>query len=110
MFQELNELKNKYVDDFEWYVDAEPIAEIMNYLETLVLEEDDLNKVEQLIFDGGHEIYHILKPDWDGEDNLFEVASIEGFQHLKNLKTIVYVSTCSPEVLKPFEKAGIEIR
>ena len=27
-----------------------------------------------------------LKPDWDGEDSLFDVISVEGFQNLKNLK------------------------
>ena len=108
--QELNDLKNKYVDDFEWYVGAGPIAEIRDYLEKLRLEADDLAKIEQLIFDGGQEIYHILKPDWDGEDELFDVESVEGFQHLKNLKTVDYISMCNPKVLGPFEKAGIEIR
>ncbi|MCJ7842809.1 ybaK/ebsC family protein [Lederbergia sp. NSJ-179] len=108
--KELNDLKDKYVDDFEWYVGGEPIAEIRDYLEELILEKDDLEKVEHLLFDGGHEIYHILKPDWDGEDDLFEIVSVEGFQYLKNLKTVDYVSICDPKVLEPLKQAGIEIR
>ena len=50
------------------------------------METSDLEKIESLCFDGGNEIYHILKPDWDGEDGLFDVISVEGFQNLKNLK------------------------
>ncbi|MFL1616454.1 ybaK/ebsC family protein, partial [Acinetobacter baumannii] len=52
---------------------------------------------------------HILKPDWDGEDSLFDVLSVEGFQNLTNLKTVDYISMCDPQVLEPFKQAGIEI-
>lgn len=38
-----------------------------------------------------------------------DVLSVEGFQNLKNLKTVDYISMCHPEVLKPFKQAGIEI-
>lgn len=68
-----------------------------------------MEKIESLCFDGGNEIYHILKPDWDGEDSLFDVRSVEGFQNLTNLKTVDYISMCDPEVLEPFKEAGIEI-
>ncbi len=50
------------------------------------METSDLEKIESLCFDGGNEIYHILKPDWDGEDGLFDVISVEGFQNLKKSK------------------------
>ncbi|MDF1964512.1 ybaK/ebsC family protein, partial [Priestia megaterium] len=67
---------------------------------------------ESLCFDGGNEIYGILKPDWDGEDSLFDVLSVEGFQNLKNLKTVEsveYISMYYPEVLEPFKQAVIAI-
>lgn len=107
--EELTDLKDKYTNNFEWYSGAGPIVEIRNYLEELTLEKSDLEKVESLCFDGGNEIYHILKPDWDGEDSLFDVLSVEGFQNLKNLKTVDYISMCDPEVLEPFKEAGITI-
>ena len=107
--KELTDLKDKYTNNFEWYSGAGPIVEIKDYLEALTLEMSDLEKIESLCFDGGNEIYHILKPDWDGEDSLFDVLSVEGFQNLKNLKTVDYISMCHPEVLKPFKQAGIEI-
>ncbi|OHY75259.1 ybaK/ebsC family protein [Priestia aryabhattai] len=107
--EELTDLKDKYTNNFEWYSGAGPIVEIRNYLEELTLEKSDLEKIESLCFDGGNEIYHILKPDWDGEDSLFDVLSVEGFQNLTNLKTVDYISMCHPEVLESFKQAGIEI-
>ena len=107
--EELTDLKDKYTNNFEWYSGARPIVEIRNYLEELTLEKSDLEKVECLCFDGGNEIYRILKPDWDGEDSSFDVLSVEGFQNLKNLKAVDYISMCRPEVLEPFKQAGIEI-
>ena len=107
--KELTDIIDKYTNNFEWYSGAESIVEIREYLEVLTLELSDLEKIESLCFDGGNEIYHILKPDWDGEDSLFDVISVEGFQILKNLKSVEYISMCYPKVLEPFKKAGIEI-
>ncbi|KAB2459778.1 ybaK/ebsC family protein [Bacillus sp. CH126_4D] len=107
--KELTDLINKYTNSFEWYSGVGPIVEIKDYLENLNLEMSDLEKIESLCFDGGNEIYQILKPDWDGEDSLFDVLSVEGFQILKNLKTVEYILMCYPTVLEPFNKAGIEI-
>ncbi|MFE4038719.1 MULTISPECIES: DUF6892 domain-containing protein [Priestia] len=107
--KELTDLKDKYMNNFEWYSGARLIVEIKDYLEELSLEKSDLEKVESLCFDGGNEIYHILKPDWDGEDSLFDVLSVEGFQNLKNLKTVDYISMCHLGVLEPFKEAGIKI-
>ena len=70
----------------------------------------DLDKIDNLFFDGGNEIYHILKPDWDGEDSLFDIVSVEGFQSLKNLETVNYFSMCNPKILEPFKQAGIIVR
>ncbi|MCU5337712.1 ybaK/ebsC family protein [Bacillus cereus] len=108
--KELTDIIDKYTNNFKWYSGAESIVEIREYLEELTLELSDLEKIESLCFDGGNEIYHILKPDWDGEDSLFDVISVEGFQILKNLKSVEYISMCYPKVLEPFKKAGIEIQ
>ncbi|WP_147534921.1 DUF6892 domain-containing protein [Bacillus marasmi] len=107
---DLTDLKNKNTNSFDWYSGSEPIVEIKEYLEELTIEKSDLEKIENLCFDGGNEIYHIIKPDWDGEDSLFDVTSVEGFQNLKNLKTVDNISMCFPIVLEPFKQAEIEIR
>jgi hypothetical protein len=108
--EELTHLKNKYTNSFEWYSGEESIVEIRAYLEELILEISDLEKIEYLYFDGGNEIYSILKPDWDGEDSLFDVESVEGFLNLKKLKTVEYISMCHPKVLESFKQAGIEVK
>lgn len=107
--EELTKLADKHTDDFEWYFGAGPIVEIKRFLEEVTLEMNDLEKIESLCFDGGNEIYHMLKPDWDGEDSLFDVQSVEGFQNLPNLKTVDYISMCYPKVLEPFKQAGIKV-
>ena len=108
--EELRTLANQYSNDFEWYSGNGPIVEIMEYLEKLTLVMSDLDKIDNLCFDGGNEIYHILKPDWDGEDSLFDIVSVEGFQSLKNLETVNYFSMCNPKILEPFKQAGIIVR
>lgn len=107
---ELTDLINKYTNNFVWYSGAGVIVEIRDYLEGLTLEMCDLDKIEYLCFDGGNEIYRILKPDWDGEDSLFDVVSVEGFRYLRNIKRVDYISMCDSKVLEPFRKAGIEIK
>lgn len=108
--KELTVLKDKYTNSFAWYSGDGPIVEIKEYLEELTLRTSDLEKIDYLCFDGGNEIYSILKPDWDGEDSLFDVAFVGGFRNLKNLKTVDYISMCDPKVLEPFKQAGIEIK
>lgn len=107
--QDLTDLIEQHTTDYEWYSGAGPIVEINGFLADLHLQKSDLDKVESLCFDGGNEIYHILKPDWDGEDSLFDVQSVEGFQNLKNLKTVDYISLCPPKVLAPFKQADINV-
>lgn len=105
--EELETLKEKYVETFEWYVGNDIIPEILTFFENLVLTEEDLEKVTELCFDGGNEVYFLLLPDWDGEDDFFEVTSIKGFEKLKNLKEVEYISMCEPETLEPFTEYGI---
>ncbi|GKS14527.1 hypothetical protein YDYSY3_55270 [Paenibacillus chitinolyticus] len=105
---ELEILKEKY-DKFEWYSTSGPIEEMLGFFSNLKLEPQDLDKVIELCFDGGNEIYHLIQPGWDGEDGQFDVQSVSGFEHLKNLKCVCYISTCDEEILNPLSNKGIEI-
>lgn len=107
--QELAALKEQFTTQYEWYEDMKPIPQIMTYLQNLELSKKDLLKVDYLCFDGGNEIYHIIQPDWDGEDDLFDVTSVEGFEQLPNLMTVDYLSMAEPEVLEPLRAAGITV-
>jgi hypothetical protein len=106
---ELEEMKEKYCKPFELYKDESPIEEMAKYFAQLKLEEADLNKITELCFDGGNEIYFYICPDWDGEDDCFDIHSIEGYKNLKNLKTVTYISMIEEDILKSMKNDGIEI-
>lgn len=105
----LEELKDKYIKDYEWYTTDKPIKEMVDFFEKLVLTQEDLNKVELLSFDGGEDIYFLLKPDWDGEDDIFDVTSVEGFEKLPNLKKVEYIAMCDPKLLDKLKERGIDV-
>lgn len=68
----------------------------------------DLLKVESLTFDGGLEIYQMIVPEWDGEDEMFDIHSIKGIEYLTSLKAVNYISMIDEELLKEIESRGIE--
>lgn len=87
----------------------ECIPEMVDYFENLKLTDVDLAMVEQLMFDGGEDIYFLLMTDWDGESDEFDVRSVKGFELLSNLKSVVYIAMCDEALREEFEKAGIEV-
>lgn len=108
--QELEQLKEIYTEKYEWYADdSGPIDELLQYFSALELEKEDLDKVTELCLDGGNEIYHLIQPDWDGEDDFFDITHVGGFEHLINLKSITYISMCDIEILNPMKEKGIAI-
>lgn len=118
--EELKDLREKYDDlDHEVYAQFEPddeidneycfIPEIAAFLENVVLTQEELDKVNYLCFDAGNKIYSYIYRDWDGEDETFDVKSIKGFEKLRNLKEVEYISLCYEDVLEPMKEAGISI-
>lgn len=105
----LEKLVESYSDDYEWYSDMPPIEEVAIFLSQLQLTTDQLESINELCFDGGNEIYFMLKPDWDGEDSIFDITSVEGFTKLKNLKEVEVTSMVEQDVLVPMKNAGIDI-
>jgi len=84
--EEVAQLKAKYwnPDDITY----KPIPEILAYFQELRLTQHQLSEVEQIIFDGGNEIYQIIAPSWDGEDDQFDVKDISDLRKLENLREI----------------------
>ena len=113
--QELQNLKEKYTNDYwnwseEEFEEKEGlIPEMFEYFANLKLEQNDLAKITALCFDGGNEIYFYLCPDWDGENDLFDVTSVDGFEKLPNLNEVEYISMANEDVLEPFRQKGISI-
>ena len=106
--KELEEMQEKYVDEYDGD-GYECIPEMVDYFENLKLTEADLAMVEELVFDGGEDIYFLLMTDWDGESDEFDVQSVKGFELLPNLKAVEYIAMCDEELMEAFEKAGIEV-
>lgn len=110
--EQLHELQGKPEYTKHWTGEVgygEPIPEIENFLRTYELTENDLKQVTELCFDGGNNIYHIIRPFWDGEDDYFEVFDVEGFEALANLKTVNHISMITDEQIDRFRCAGISI-
>lgn len=107
---QLEGLIEKYTENYEWYTGAGPINEMLQFFAELHIEQKDLDKVTELCFDGGNEIYSYILPDWDGEDSLFDIQSVGGFERLKNLKSVEYISMLDEEVLEPMKEHGITIK
>lgn len=56
----LGKLKGKYVENYEWYSGKSLINEIVEFFQNLNISQDDLDKVEELCFDGGNEVHFLL--------------------------------------------------
>ncbi len=57
----------------------------------------------------------MIYPDWDGEDDIFDVTSVEGIEKLNNLSEVIYVSMASEDVINEdvineIEAMGIEVK
>lgn len=107
--EELKAVIEEHTESYDWYVDAGPIEEMLEFFSELNIEQKDLDKIKKLCFDGGNEIYGYIQPDWDGEDDYFDVKSVKGFETIKNLKSIDFISMTEEEVLEPMKKQGISI-
>ena len=97
--EEFEELKSKY---WKWNdYSYQPIIEILTFCKTLEVTDQQLNKIQDLTFDGGNEIYQILVPNWDGEDGQFDVTDIIDILKLKNLHEIHAISMLNVQNYEP---------
>ena len=65
------------------------IQEALDYFKELEIPKDLLLKVEKIFQDGGDEVYMELCPFWDGEDDIFNITSLEDLHLVPNLKEII---------------------
>ena len=107
--KKLEEKYDDYVFEIGNFINPVIIEPILKFLENVELTEEDLEKVDEICIGGGLEIYGILCPNWDGEDELFEIKSVKGFEKLKNLKKVIFISCCDEELLDEFRESGIEV-
>ena len=83
---ELQVVLDKYHTDEYW--GYEPIPEILNFFNSLEISQEMLDKIEIFSPDDGDDIYFHLIPHWEGEDERFDITSIEDIVFLRNLKEV----------------------
>lgn len=107
--KEYQELRRKVKEKCDIYRLFAVIKEFAEFFEEVVLTEEDLSKVTYIAFDGGNEIYCQIHPNWDGEDDIFDVTSVKGIEKLPNLEKVDAVACYDDIVLDEIRKAGIEV-
>ncbi|MGW0781931.1 DUF6892 domain-containing protein [Streptomyces sp. NPDC002913] len=65
------------------------LDEARAYFEQLEIPAELLATVEELTFDGGNQVFMECAPVWDGEDDLFDVRSLDDLELLPNLKRFI---------------------
>jgi hypothetical protein len=73
------------------------VPEARDHFAALHISDELLAGVEELCLDGGLEVYQECAPIWDGEDDLFDVASLDDLALLPNLRRIVGSEFLTPE-------------
>ncbi|MCX4865637.1 hypothetical protein OG298_19855 [Streptomyces sp. NBC_01005] len=92
-------LRAKGIEDAQLYAFDNDLAytvldESRAYFEALEISEELLATVDTLLIDGGHQVYYECSPVWDGEDDLFDVGSLDDLDLLPNLRLISGAQNC----------------
>ena len=94
---------------FKEFLNDEMCISLYNYLANLNIDDSDLEKIENIYFDAGSQIYADLAPSWDGESDIFKVTSIEGIENLRNLKKVDVYSLTTKEVAQKIQELNCEV-
>ncbi|SDK41852.1 DUF6892 domain-containing protein [Streptomyces indicus] len=92
-------------------IDDEILDESRTFFEELVIADELLAEVDLLCFDAGQEIYRHCAPAWGGEDDLFDIRSLDDLALLPNLKRVTAVHDgvlVAPGKWETFAARGIE--
>ena len=91
-------------------IDAEGydiIPEIKEYYENIEVLESDVQNIEEICQDGGDDIYMTLCPFWSGEDEIFDITSVEDVMHLPKLKNITLFYQDDDAIIADFKAKNI---
>ncbi|MEV0174542.1 hypothetical protein AB0I00_25900 [Streptomyces sp. NPDC050803] len=91
-------------------LDEDVLDESRSYFESLEISDELLAGVESLCFDGGLAIYYHCAPAWGGEDDLFDVGTLDDLALLPNLRQVTAVdggTLAAPDKREIFAARGI---
>jgi len=90
---------NDYSGDGAYYNDLEgdawygPHPEVLSRILDIPLTFKQLDRIKSLTPDAGDDLYLLISPNWDGEDDQFLASSLEDIKMLKNLETFSFFHT-----------------
>lgn len=93
-------------------MDSDIIIEpAMNFFKEMEIPKNFAPYVEMLYMDGGNDVYMNIIPQWDGEDESFDLNEItlEELQQFPNLKKANLMSSDFDKVKEVFEAANIAV-
>jgi hypothetical protein len=85
----------------------EPISEVVEYFKALEIDKNLAEQVTEIYQDGGNEIYMNATPQWDGEDDIFNIQSFEDIKHFPHLKKMTLFET-DPKIFEELKSKGID--
>jgi len=85
----------------------EPIPEVVEYFKALEIDKNLAEQVTEIYQDGGNEIYMNVTPQWDGEDDIFNIQSFEDLKHFPYLKKMTLFET-DPKIIGELKSKGID--
>ena len=90
----------------------EIIQPALEYMMNLPIPKKYAEQVQEIDMDGGNEIYMNLIPQWDGEDDSFDLneVSLKELQQFPNLKQATIISSNFEHVKKTFDKQGVQVK
>ena len=104
-----------FAEEFsEEEIDTESIEIIqpaLEYMINLPIPKKYAEQVQEIDMDGGNEIYMNLIPQWDGEDETFDLneVGVEELRQFPNLEEATIMSSNFKQVKAVFDEAGIDV-
>ena len=89
----------------------EIIQPALEYMMNLPIPKKYAEQVQEIYMDGGNEIYLNLIPQWDGEDETFDLneVGVEELRQFPNLEEATIMSSNFKQVKAVFDEAGIDV-
>ncbi|OHD09569.1 MAG: hypothetical protein A2086_04265 [Spirochaetes bacterium GWD1_27_9] len=84
------------------------IPEVEKYFQDIDIPKEMLESIKELSQDGGDDIYIHLCPFWDGEDDLFNIKSVDDCSLLPNLKKVTIFYDKDESIIDKFKSKGID--
>ncbi|MCB1159764.1 MAG: hypothetical protein H7A25_12665 [Leptospiraceae bacterium] len=106
IFEFAESYKKRKIDTDEEGYDI--IPEALEYFKNLQLSAELLQKIERLSQDGGDDVYMNIIPYWDGEDDVFNIKSVEDCKLVPNLKRVTVFYDEDESILEKFREKNIE--